>query len=81
MEEKISIDMLINEYQKYILSRLINKDYDFCKLREIAEKFNFNKPVYYIFDNISFNKAITMSSDCAQVVFKNCSFNKNVGIL
>ena len=40
MEEKISIDMLINEYQKYILSRLINKDYDFCKLREIAKKFN-----------------------------------------
>ncbi len=40
MEEKISIDMLINEYQKYILSRLINKDYDFYKLREIAEKFN-----------------------------------------
>ena len=40
MEEKISIEMLINEYQKYILSRLINKDYDFCKLREIAEKFN-----------------------------------------
>ena len=29
---EISIDMLINEYQKYILSRLINKDYDFCKL-------------------------------------------------
>lgn len=40
MEEKISIDMLINEYQKYILSRIINKDYDFYKLREIAEKFN-----------------------------------------
>lgn len=40
MEEKISIDMLINEYQKYILSRLINKDYDFYKLREIAKKFN-----------------------------------------
>lgn len=40
MEEKISIDMLINEYQKYILSRLINKDYNFYKLREIAEKFN-----------------------------------------
>ena len=32
--------VLINEYQKYILSRLINKDYDFYKLREIAEKFN-----------------------------------------
>lgn len=48
---------------------------------EIAEKFNFNKPVYYIFDNISFNNAIKMTSDCAQVVFKNCSFNKNVGIL
>lgn len=40
MEEKISIEMLINEYQKYILSRLINKYYDFSKLREIAEKFN-----------------------------------------
>ena len=40
MEEKISIEMLINEYQKYILSRLINKDYNFSKLREIAEKFN-----------------------------------------
>ena len=40
MEEKISIDMLINEYQKYILSRLISKDYDFCKLRGIAKKFN-----------------------------------------
>lgn len=48
---------------------------------EIAEKFNFNKPVYYIFDNISFNNAIKMTSDCAQVVFKNCSFDKNVGIL
>lgn len=48
---------------------------------EIAEKFNFNKPVYYIFDNILFNNAIKMTSDRAQVIFKNCSFDKNVGIL
>ena len=40
MEEKNLIEMLIDEYKKYILSRLINKDYDFERLREIAEKFN-----------------------------------------
>ncbi len=40
MEEnkQITLENLLNEYNKYILSRLINKDYDFNILRKKAEK-------------------------------------------
>ena len=40
MEEKneITLENLLNEYNKYILSRLINKEYDFNILREKVKK-------------------------------------------
>lgn len=41
MEDKeISIEILLNEYNKYIMSRLINKEYDFNKLRKMVKKFS-----------------------------------------
>ncbi len=41
MEEKeISIEILLKEYNKYIMSRLINKEYDFNELRQIVKKFS-----------------------------------------
>ena len=71
MEEKISIEMLINEYQKYILSRLINKDYDFSKLREIAEKFN------SIDDTLKYEENLT-NSQVAQNI-KNFIDERTIG--
>lgn len=41
MENKeISIEVLLNEYNKYIMSRLINKEYDFNNLRQMVKKFS-----------------------------------------
>ena len=41
MEDKeISIELLLNEYDKYIMSRLINKEYDFNCLRQIVKRFS-----------------------------------------
>ena len=37
-ENEITLDNLLNEYNKYILSRLINKEYDFNILREKVKK-------------------------------------------
>ena len=40
--KKESIEILLNEYNKYILSRVINKEYDFNQLRQIAKEFSDN---------------------------------------
>jgi len=49
--------------------------------KEIVEKFKLNKPVYYIFDGIKFNRAVKISSLWANVEFRNCTFDKNIGIV
>lgn len=38
--KKVSIETLLNEYNKYVMSRLINKEYDFNCLRQIVKKFS-----------------------------------------
>ena len=47
----------------------------------IINNFNLNKPIYYIFDSIIFNNAVEITSVCAHVIFDNCTFSKNVGII
>lgn len=44
MEEnkEITLENLLNEYNKYILSRLINKKYNFSILRKKVEKISIN---------------------------------------
>lgn len=46
MENKeISIEKLLNEYDKYIMSRLINKEYDFNQLKQMAKEFAENTQI------------------------------------
>lgn len=45
------------------------------------DKLNLNKPVYYVFENINFSTGVQIYSTYAHVLFKNCTFNKNVRIL
>lgn len=40
MEEKVTIENVLKEYEKYLLSRLIDKEYDFNNLRDIIKEFN-----------------------------------------
>ena len=39
-KEKLIIEQLLDEYNKYIMSRLINKEYNFKYLRKIVKKFS-----------------------------------------
>lgn len=50
-------------------------------IKETVENFRLNKPVYYIFDGIEFKRALEFSSRWAHVIFRNCTFNKNIGII
>ena len=49
--------------------------------RKIVEGFKLDKPVYYVFENIDFKGAIKFSSRWSNVIFKNCIFEKNIGII
>lgn len=40
MEERVTIENVLKEYEKYLLSRLIDKEYDFNNLRDIVKEFN-----------------------------------------
>ena len=50
-------------------------------IKETIENFGLNKPVYYIFDGIEFKNALEFSFSWANVIFRNCTFNKNIGII
>ena len=50
------------------------------KDKEVARKFNLNKPFYSIFENIEFRSSLHFSSICAHVIFKNCTFSTSVRI-
>ena len=61
MENKqVSIEILLNEYDKYIMSRLINKEYDFNKLRQKAKEFSENTGFIEINDEMT-NQEVAQS--------------------
>lgn len=61
MENKeISIEKLLKEYDKYIMSRLINKEYDFNQLRQMIKEFAENTQVIEYSDEMS-NKEVAES--------------------
>lgn len=37
---EVTIEKLLNEYDKYVMSRLINKEYDFNNLRQMVKLFS-----------------------------------------
>lgn len=54
MENKeISIETLLNEYNKYIMSRLINKEYNFTQLRQMLKEFAQNTNIIEYNDDMS----------------------------
>ena len=46
MEEKVTIENVLKEYEKYLLSRLIDKEYDFNNLRDIVKEFNKHDDIF-----------------------------------
>lgn len=50
-------------------------------IKETVEKLKLNKPVYYIFDGIEFSLGLQITSLWAHVIFRNCTFDKNIGII
>ena len=49
--------------------------------KETVKNFRLNKPVYYIFDGIKFNTGLEITSLFSNVIFRNCKFDKNIGII
>lgn len=48
--------------------------------KKIIEGFKLNKPVYYIFDNITFSLFTTISSAFSSIIFKNCTFSNDINV-
>jgi len=49
---------------------------------ELKDKYNLNKPIYYIFDDITFNREFHLHSGTnAYVVIRNCTFNDAIEII
>ena len=44
----------------------------------LKKKYNLNKPIYYVFDNIVFDKRLSLSSAHANVIIKNCTFKGDI---
>ena len=69
---------LKTEYQKYVSYQL---NLDKVPKKEITEYSEYNKPIYYIFENIIFDKDIIIkSSQATNIIFKNCIFNEGICI-
>lgn len=51
------------------------------KYEQLFYYYKLNKPFYYIFDGINFNKKVTLHvTECATVIFKNCTFKEPIEI-
>ena len=49
---------------------------------ELKNKYNLNKPIYYIFDNITFNRKLYLLSGVnTHIIFRNCTFNDAIEII
>lgn len=48
--------------------------------RNLVNKLNLNKKVYYIFENISFDKNLSIHSSFSHIIFKNCIFSTRIRV-
>lgn len=51
--ENNNIEKLLNEYNKYIISRLIDKEYEFNSFRQMVKKFSEETEIIEYNDNMS----------------------------
>ena len=51
--ENNNIEKLLNEYNKYIISRLIDKEYEFNSFRQMVKKFSEEKEIIEYNDKMS----------------------------
>ena len=49
--------------------------------RKLMYVFDLDKPLYYVFDNIIFEDGLQFNSGYVHVIFKNCTFHENIGIM
>lgn len=81
-EDKIVCNVsqvFIDEYKNKLLELngmcLIDEDN-----KKVLDSYNLNKPVYYIFDGLKFYPGFNFCSRWANVIFKNCIFDKGISI-
>lgn len=83
MEEDDKIICYVD--QKALKKYRDNKSIYKLRLNGVAGKIKKNvelsKPVYYIFENIEFNLVTQIASPWAIIIFRNCTFNKNIEII
>lgn len=52
-----------------------------CYSEELKNKYNLNKPIHYIIENMMFNKEFSLQAGCGtHVIIKNCTFNNIIDI-
>jgi len=68
-----------NKYYKYDMKLYGPNIFD-EGISKLLKYYNYNKPFYYIFDNITFEAPLKIDSSFINIIFKNCKFNKNVKI-
>lgn len=84
-DDKITVyatQRLVEKNSKKVFNELMCNGMNTCyeELREIIEKYNLNKPVYFIFDGIVFDNPTRLSAYFSNVIFKNCTFNNGLQI-
>lgn len=84
-DDKITVyatQRLVNKNGKNVYYELMcngmNTHYE--KSRNIVEKYKLNKPVYFIFDGIVFDRFTRLSSRFGNVIFKNCTFTNGLQV-
>lgn len=48
------------------------------KDKKVLSLYNLTKPIYYVFDNITFDKKVALKSIFCKVIFKNCTFKGDI---
>ena len=66
LDEKFKKDF---NYYLFLNGRKCNETYD---------KYNLDKPFYYIFEDITFDKPVELRCDNGNIIFRNCVFTKGV---
>ena len=84
-DDKITVFVTKNGVKKstqpdfhQIMCHGVNTDHE--ETKKEAEKFNLIKPVYYIFDGITFGKKVWLFAHRCNVIFRNCTFEGGLRI-
>lgn len=51
------------------------------KSKELIDYYKLDKPVYYIFDGITFEHSVSLTANFSQIIFRNCTFTNGLKLL